>query len=309
MGIRRVMDLGVLLVMLGSIAGCGSSGGGGDNTIPASGVKHVVIPLEGAVSNVQVLAGQESQFTFTYHLPSNAKSIKSIEVDLAATLQHVSMSPGTLAKVLLNRFSSSVGLAESISAEMFARVASESADVCTSGQLYGPFVISSDMSQLTGVDTSTVSADASTITVINSGTMYICLTVFSPIDATFSVSDVEADVTQESCGSPTNFAGTWAGTYTCGNSCTGQPFGGAIQLTVEQKGNSWSYTDEDGATFTGSVCGDTFRFERLTDPEIERGVMTLDGGDSATKRSTWRTTSDPICGGDCVDILSRVPPI
>ena len=124
-----------------------------------------------------------------------------------------------------------------------------------------------------------------------------------------SLDDLHADVTQEDCDPPANFAGQWVGTYECGNSCSGFPFGGQISLTVTQDGTSASYTDDGGDMYTGQVCGNVFRFRRVgpvVDDEV--GSLTLEGADMATKRSTWRTTSEPFCGGHCVDVLTRAAP-
>ena len=194
------------------------------------------------------------------------------------------------------------GKADEIGATATLRVGSDPATVCEAGVLYGPFEVSHGTTLV--VSPETVVADETALQIINSGSMVICLTIVPNIDALLSVDAVAMDITEGRCDSPANFAGTWTGTYECGNSCLG-PFGGNIQLTVSQTGTEASYTDQGGDTFTGVVCGDMFRFEYVGEGFFERGTLTLDGPNAATKRSTWRESSPPYCGGDCVDYLTR----
>ena len=149
-----------------------------------------------------------------------------------------------------------------------------------------------------------MAADAATLQIINLGSMSVCLTITPNIDALLSMDAVAVDITEGNCAVPANFAGTWNGTYQCGNSCN-EPFGGDIEMVVTQNGTQASYTDQGGDTFSGVVCGDMFRFEYTGTGFVERGTLTLDGPNAATKRSTWRSTTAPYCGGDCVDYVTR----
>jgi hypothetical protein len=108
------------------------------------------------------------------------------------------------------------------------------------------------------------------------------LSITANFDATFSLDSVEGDVTQEDCGAPANFAGRWTGTYECGNSCSGTPFGGEVDLIVTQDGASATYTDGGGSgdMYTGTVCGNVFRFRR-----------TSPSGDDEVRRSAGATAS------------------
>ena len=311
----RYIGIGIILLLFGGIEGCGSSGGNGDDNSGATtdNVQHIVIHRSAAASKYQIHADQTETFTFTYHLPSSAQTFSSVEIDLSATLRHLTITSG-LALVPQSFFSRVFAFlkqkesiaAENTTVEVLARIGNDAATVCTTGNLYGPFIISlGSLLQPTSVEPTKVSADASTLDIINIGSMSICVIISSPVDLTFSLNSVEANVAQKACDSPLNFAGDWMGNYQCGNSCTGEPFGGLIHLNVIQNGTSASYTDYIGDTFTGTICGNTFRFERSQAQEYERGTMTLNADGSATKRSTWRTTTEIPCGGNCIDNLTR----
>jgi hypothetical protein len=110
------------------------------------------------------------------------------------------------------------------------------------------------------------------------------------------------------CGSPSDFSGTWTGTYQCTfrTSSCGTTFGGDITLEVTQDGCAATYSDGTD-TFTGSVCGDTFDFEKTAgDPgSTESGLVTLLTPTTARKESTFVSTDGSNCTGDCADNLSR----
>lgn len=108
----------------------------------------------------------------------------------------------------------------------------------------------------------------------------------------------------EGCGSPSDFSGTWTGTYECTPDPTcGEPSGGPITLEVTQNGCSATYTDGE-ATFAGSVCGDVFEFEGGGDGYTESGTLMLVAPNMAMKESRYDNTVGD-CGGDCADDLSR----
>jgi hypothetical protein len=110
----------------------------------------------------------------------------------------------------------------------------------------------------------------------------------------------------EDCGSPSDFSGTWTGTYQCTfrtNDC-GEPFGGEITLEVTQDGCSATYSDDGDGTFAGRVCGDVFEFEGGGPGYTESGTLTLVTPNMAMKHSTFVNTEGG-CTGDCDDDLSR----
>lgn len=263
---------------------------------------RVVAELEGAVDGVPLVADQPTEVVFTLQLPPDVASVSAAAIDIEATLDHVRIDGIPLWRLIARKAGHLLGLDEELGATAYFRIGDDAATVCSQGSLYGPFAVSHGAS-LT-VEPPTASADEATLEVINLGAMSVCMVITANFDGTLSVDGIALDLAEGSCASPADFAGTWSGTYECGNNC-GSPFGDAIVLSVTQDGRQASYTDDGGYTFTGRVCGDTFRFEHVGEDFIERGTLTLTGPDTAIKRSTWRNTSPPFCWGDCVDYLSR----
>jgi hypothetical protein len=285
-----------------AVAGCGDDSSSPDDENEPS---RVSVSLDGGVSNVGLTSGQTTNHVTTFYAPSDFQTIESAEIDVRATMENAqldNLSVRTLARAL------SVQLrgGEPLSAVTYLRVGTDPSTVCTEGILYGPFSAVYGTSLV--VDPPTATADAATLQILNAGPVVVCLSITPDFDATLSLGNLEANVTQADCGSPANFEGRWVGTYDCGNSCTGEPFGGEVDLIVSQDGTSATYTDGggDGDTYTGSICGNVFRFRRVNPSgDDEVGTLTLNDENHATKRSTWRITSFPFCGGDCVDQLTR----
>jgi hypothetical protein len=141
---------------------------------------------------------------------------------------------------------------------------------------------------------------------MNAGPFVACVEILSPVGGSFSLDGWVVDVAHDCTAPAASFAGVWGGTYQCSNNCTGQPFGGSITVTVTQAADGTaSSTDDDGQTYAGTVCGSEFRFVSNEELETERGRMTLTGASTAEKRSTWRYSLAPYCGGDCIDTLTR----
>jgi hypothetical protein len=297
---------GILMLLFVSISfwwlfkGCsGGGGGGGGGSAPRT---HMVLPLDEPLS-FQVHSNQTSTFTYTYQLRTDMPVYDSFKID-PATVSHITVTAGLVqAPSLKDRLASLASIATD-TAEVFFRIGSNSDTVCTAGNPYGPYSISLDtLAQIVGVTPEHVPPNPGTLEIINKGSIAMCMVVTSPIDATFSIDSAEVDVTESDCGTPANFGGTWSGEFTCGNSCGG-PFGGPIELTVTQNGSAASYSD-GSTTFSGKICGNVFRFETQDASSMERGTMTMNPDGSAEKRSTWRTTIEPICEGDCTDNLTR----
>jgi len=284
-------------------AGCSGDDGPGQPQGPQP--ERVVAELEGAVTDVQLSAGVPSTLVFTLQLPPDLAPVTAAELDLAATLDHVQVDGVPLWQLVARKASRLFGGADEASATATIRVDDDPATVCESGILYGPFTVSGGTSL--AVEPETAAADAPTLQIINNGSMVLCMTITSNVDAELRIDALAVDLVTGDCDAPADFSGTWTGTYQCGNSC-GAPFDGDVTITVTQDGEDASYVDQSGDTYTGRVCGDAFHFERIDGDEIERGTMTLDGPDAATKRSTWRGTSPPHCSGDCVDVLTRADP-
>ena len=298
-GLRKWVQGALLPVMLVAFAGCSDDGPSAPrDTTP----QRILTPLEGAVSDVPLVAGVPTQIELTLYLPPDIGAVDAATIDVAATLEQVSIDGIPLLRLIARKIGRMIGVAENHSAVATIRIGADPDTVCEEGILYGPFEVAHETSLM--VSPETAEADAATLQIINNGVMTVCVVVTSDFDATLSVEGVALDLVEADCAAPVNFAGTWTGSYECGNGC-GEPFGGPIELTVTQNGSQASYTDDLGVTFTGRVCGDTFRFEHIGSDYIERGMLVFDGPNAAVKRSTWRNNFAPFCGGDCVDILTR----
>jgi len=107
------------------------------------------------------------------------------------------------------------------------------------------------------------------------------------------------------CGIPSDFSGTWTGTYECTfrTAECGGTFGGDITFEVEQDGCSATYSDGE-ASYPGRVCGDVFTFDGGGPGFTESGTLTLVTPNTARKESIFVNT-DGGCTGDCNDNLFR----
>ena len=248
------------------------------------------------------MAYQPTVVSFTLQLPPEVPSVTAAEIDIAATLDHVQIDGVPIVTLIARKIARLLGGEEPLGATAYIRIGGDEDTVCEDGLLYGPFEISHG----TALDVSpaTAAADGAALQIINTGSMAVCMTITANFDAQLSVDAFAMDLTPGNCASPANFAGTWTGTYECGNWC-GEPFGGPIELVVTQSGSTASYTDQGGDTFEGRVCGNTFRFEYVGEGFTETGTLTLNSDGSATKRSTWRSLEAPYCSGNCVDQLTR----
>lgn len=270
-------------------------------TEPSDGVTHdILVPLEEALTDIALQANQTTEVVVTLQVPPTVGIIESAVLDVSATLEHLSIS---------NVFqpSNAPGFAKALSGqelgEALIRVGDDAATVCQQGDLYGPYSIGGSLIEPL-VDVETIELNQSTIQTVNAGFAILCMHIFSTFNATLNVTQLEGDVAEAECGTPADFSGIWNGTFHCTDSCD-DAWGGDIELTVTQDGSTASYVDWSGDQYTGTVCGDLFRFERIEPHETERGTMTLEGANQATKRSTWRGRSAPYCGGNCVDHLTR----
>ncbi|MCP4568296.1 MAG: hypothetical protein GY841_12025 [FCB group bacterium] len=296
--IFNIQTLSFLLLVIALLicSGCGddSSPTGGN---PPGSPTNISVPMDGALDDIQLLANQTTQVNVTLHVPPSVGVIASAELDVVGTLEHVNVTAASKLKGLLAMLSGQA------TAQAYIRVGSDPETVCQEGILYGPFQIAQGF--FGDPSPEAISLDEPTVQLLNGGMVAICIDFISTFDANFSIEEMEFDVTSEDCGTPSDFAGYWSGPFECGHSCDDEPFGGTVGLTVTQDGSTASYVDLSDDSYTGTICGNKFRFERIELNEIERGTMTLIDNNYAIKRSTWRTRSEPYCFGDCVDTLTR----
>ena len=183
--------------------------------------------------------------------------------------------------------------------EVYTGLAEEQDNLCGVSPHVQQLIVYIDaLNQLDSVQPPSYTASQDVLDIYNSGSVSTCTRIMPSVNATASMSGMEADI--EPCSlPPSDFSGTWSGTYSCTGSC---PESGAITLTVTQDGSSASYSD-GSASYSGHICGDVFSFRGGAGGYDESGKLTLTGPNSATKNSFFRAS--PICSGSCVDSLTR----
>jgi hypothetical protein len=267
----------------------------------------VTMPASTDVKNVQVTAG-DNTIKFLYTLPAGADKYDNISVDLQDILTNsvsiAGLTTGSNIKQLLAMLISSAEAQSTV--YVSARIGASIDTVCEDGFLY-PFTISGSALNPT-IDPPTATAAPSSVSIIKSGAFAICLQFNSPIDATVNANDVSVDVTP--CNqAPKNISGKWKGTYTCINYGWPSDINQPITLTITQNGSSAQYVDDGGAVYQGTVCGNVFKFNRVSplDYDNENGTFVLNNNGTGTKNSTWFSNSSPSTNwGTCTDNLHRV---
>lgn len=295
----RSLSSVLAVVLLLSLGGCSKDSNPTD-TNPPQGRTAISIPLENALKGVVIPANTPTRVVVTLHTPIDNGVMTAASIDIASTIKHINVAaqsvPGVLRQLVASLFSPQA------TAQATVRVGTDPATVCDQSLVYGPYTISTESIGQPSPDS--IELNSPTIQILNNGYAVLCVEITTSVDVTFDLNQLEAKVARQNCVLPSDFAGTWIGTYGCGNSCA-SPFGGEVALTITQNGSSAQYIDRGGDHYTGSICGNKFRFERVDVDEIERGTMTLIDANHAIKHSTWRGRIYPYCWGDCTDTLTR----
>lgn len=169
--------------------------------------------------------------------------------------------------------------------------------VCQSGAEMGPYEITPGTSPAV----KTLSSSQPVLRHINSGSIALCLIITSPVDATLNASTNAVTLSTDTCEeAPAAIAGIWSGDYSCSDSCDPAGFSGTVQLTILQDGYGATYTDDEGASYEGTVCGNVFKFSGGGTGFTESGIFVLNADGSGSKTSSWSNT-DSSCYGDCSD--------
>jgi len=173
-------------------------------------------------------------------------------------------------------------------------------DVCTNGELYGPFTVSDGSVEGGG----SASASQPSIRLANMGELAICMIVTSPVNATLDADLDSVTVKTSDCNqTPPYIGGVWEGSYSCTGNCGN--LDGFGQLTILQDGYTATYSDGE-ADYEGNVCGNVFKYSGEGPDYTEKGTFTLNGDGTASKTSTYQSTVDD-CSGSCSDpILTRI---
>ena len=253
---------------------------------------------------------KEISFPVSVDVDTFGGPFASLQIDLQAHVSAVSISvPGVTASLpfLLGNVQSAH--ADITGSQLFLRVGSaeQEATVCTDGELYGPFDITlADNFQPASVTPATAAATQQTLDVINTGSYAICVQIMPTVTAVADLNSVTVDIGNCS-DAPADIAGRWSGPYECVGTC---PESGTVTLDITQDANDpsiASYTDDDGASYQGRVCGNRFSFRGgVTDSYDESGTFVLNADGSASKTSTYITIGTTICSGTCTDTLNRI---
>jgi len=279
-------------------AGCSSSGDGGGNEAVQS---FEFTSFAGKATNVPLASGALQKIVGTYQTPKvpGPLALNALTVDVGATLGSVTLTkPGS--QKATPAFGFAAPDSPLVEVTLFVAPATDEATVCDTGIAYGPYTIT--QSGLTSVDS--LEADQATLSIINTGSVAICVAMLPHQDRTLNVARVAVTATTCEVGAE-DIAGIWSGTYACNNSPCDDD-GGDITLTITQAPGSHSahYADSE-AEYDGTVCGGVFRFNGAGPGYTEKGTFIRQSDGTATKSSRW-VSDDFACSGTCSDTLARI---
>lgn len=302
---------GVILMTL-YLSGCFHSD---DDDVINGGVstRDVSINVSSSGQDIAVTAGETLSLAFpvSFDIKRFGGPFGELTLNLEDHLSDVSVTPaGLVATASVSGAKLVTAAATSDSAQMFLRVAASEAieTVCAFGELYGPFDVMLDSAfQPATVSPGTASATQATIDVVNTGAYSLCVQVLPPIDAIVDLNRLGFTVSD--CSEPpADISGTWGGTFSCNDNCDSGS--GSVTLTIEHSETDSSiatYTDESGASYQGTVCGNRFSFKGgIASSFEESGTFVLNADGTASKTSTYKETPPGICTGTCLDALVRV---
>lgn len=268
-----------------------------------------------SMKNIQLLASQQAEISFTYAIPGDITSRGDFTINFAETLKNVSLSSTPIA-ANSNMLETLRMLATVLIKDAFAQEETQvtvfvsypgDPDVCSSPNVFGPYTILGAIGTALTSDTGTAAPTAAVVNLSNLGSVEVCVVTTPPINAYLTVTGVVVDF--EDCAAPTvNVANTeWSGTYTCDNFGVGDE-GGGVDLTITRnQDGSYHYVDDGGAEYDGHLCGNKFKFSGgLVSSYTESGTLVFSSNTAATKTSTWTGLQPGTVGGNCSDTLERI---
>lgn len=297
-----------LLFLTGQLTGCSSS------SSHAPVTESQTATLGTAVKNVQLSAQVPVEITFSYTIPGDISAYGDYSVDVTKTLENMTLSSAPVTNNT-NRFETLWMLAKIIVKDALA---AESADVtihisfsgdpnvCTSPVVFGPYTITGAIGTVLSSNTKTIVPNQAATNIINAGSFDVCLITTPPVDAYFSLTNV--DVNLEPCAAATvNIVDSWAGTYSCTNYGTSDDINLPISLHITPNANGgYHYDDDGGGSFDGHLCGNTFKFKGGISGSFEESGSFVFNGDTAVKTSRWSSIFNSTVGGSCNDDLHRI---
>ncbi|MGE0372513.1 MAG: hypothetical protein AB7Q01_11560 [Gammaproteobacteria bacterium] len=310
---RFLMVLAVLVI--GAPFLLMSACGGDDDALGETNTETRTATLGDDMKNIQLLANQQTEISFTYVVPGAITSKGGYTVNLTETLKNVSLSSAPIAKNT-NRLETLRMLAAVLIRDAFAQEETQvtvfvsypdDPDVCSSPNVFGPYTILGAIGTAVTSNTETAAPTDAVVNISNLGSVEVCVVTTPPINAYLTVTGVVVDL--EDCAAPTvSIADTdWSGTYTCDNFGTGDE-GGDVDLTITRnQDGSYHYFDDGGAEYDGHLCGNRFRFSGgLSGSYTESGTLVFSSNTAATKTSTWNGIPPGFSGGNCSDTLEKL---
>ncbi len=301
--------IAVLILSIFAIVSCGGGSSNGDDT----STLKISAPLAGNVKDVTINENVPTDIKFVYDLPiDTSPAVTGLEIDLNKTLSTASVSlPGSSSnKASTNSTNSkrdkiSARATETVTMRIYIASAAEESTVCTSGEEFGPFEISvSDGTQLDSVSPSSATASQSSLSIINTGSVSLCLRIESSVEAVLDIDELAGEATRCDIGAA-DIDGFYIGTFTCKNTGCDDDVDQDISMNITQNGHSASYSSGE-ANYDGTVCGNVFRHNGgLPGSYTESGTLTFSAdGKTASKTSSWRSI-DGSCSGTCADNLRK----
>jgi len=288
--------------LLFSLSGCG-----GSSTVPATtagGTNSVNFnnQAQNPTHNTNFVAAVSQDFTTvnTFDVAALGGPFKSVTIDVTKALGNITglgLRPSNTAN---KTGAKSAGA----TVQIYTGMSEEQDGLCdsVSASYQTLTVYLNDLDRLDSVEPSTFTASQAVVDIYNTGSVATCtrVTTVSAVN-NVSMSGLEADY--ESCTeAPGDFDGEWKGTFRCDDG----PFQD-ITLNVTQNGGTATYFDGE-ANYSGFICGNIYSFrggDGATYNESGKMVIDATNPDSATKTSSYRTTTFPPFPGRCMDDLTR----
>ena len=310
---KAALVLLIIVAVTLTISSCG--GGSGSSTNETSETTAKQADLGSNIKNVQLIANQPTEIKFTYTIPGSISNQGDFTINLANTLQNISLSSSPVAQnsnsletlwllaslVIKDAFASSTAL---VSAYISYP---GDPNVCSSSTRFGPYSISGTIGSALTSDTSAITPTEVSKDISNAGSFEICIVTIPPIAAYLTVTGVDIDFKQ--CDEATVVIAntSWSGSYQCQNFGTTSD-GGQIDLSIiRNQDGSYQYTDGSGAVYDGHLCGNRFKFNGgVVDSYTESGTLVFSSNTVAIKSSIWNSIPAGVSGGKCSDTLNRV---
>ncbi len=324
----------LIIVMLFSHIGCGSSGGdqqpGGSNT----GGSSITVPAINALQNVELTKDVEKNISFSIDLSQDVDSSDSFSIDVEDAMNSGSLIVAKLQPGLIkSMFAMLISEAEAQltgTVEIAIGPNSMINTVCQNGTFYGPYTVSSGPGGSYSVSPQIEEVDPYAIGLASSGPISICVRLTSPVTFSFSIGDITIDTTpSDSSGGGggdgsggggggsagcTDVSGHWYFDVTNINSNCGSEQSWITYVIIEQSDCSldtaW-YEEAGVVKVPGSVTNDTvtigpgdFPDDGGTTVATYTSTVSPDGSMTGSESWTWSNSSGSYCYGGTGDLTA-----